>query len=1355
MNSDCLVFPFSFLWLQSIACQVHDKCLRETCGESTALPGSSVECLTYSHSAFSNPSAGTCKANRTTNSHVSNTPALSAHYINVDVVLAAPSLCWLRFNGLWPAPTKMRVKSYPKDRTILGQWTHQTHGNRIDRVQFGHLHLQNTASNSLFTIPHPQCTPHVPSQITLNTSCCTFIALPHADMIENKNYSVSTQEGIIDCDTKFSSAIFKSVSFLTSGRNLNVLMGARYSSELDPISKGRNQKDVRDACLAHYTSSVSSAFKKLCEGHGYSDLMLQDSAEVKANIRVVSLHMELTPTDDGSHSAVVSFRVFAHRDMFFKCAKWGMKLDLVLRKFHVQRQSGDISYGSTDLTVSLSRSRIAACAGLTRCGELYFHQNHFSPTSCIRWRDSKTLSLIVVKLGTPILVARMKMLTMQVPKLQKKLERMMHTLGDLRDEYVKAWNASHGETEQLSQWDDSVEEPDNIRVARDANHDIVLRLRLVKRLKENCLAARALIFTKASIEKVDQHATETGAYSKVEFDTTPLYPHTHSLNHTPPCPFAHTLTHTTKYPLFCLFAHTYTHSVHCLGFAPVHTIAQLLEHSQKHAFILSHTHSFAPTPTHTPSHTSSPITHTTSHSLACAHTPPLAFSLSDTYPYPHSHTRPHTLKMRLNVSQPHVVQLLAHSSHPLPSFTPYIHFLLSLLSPNPIMHTSHTLLSYTPLIFSPHPLLSYTPLIPTYTPLIHSPHPLPSSSYALFSCTPRIRSPHPLLLSTPLIHSCHPLLSSTPRNHFPRPLLSFTLLIHSPHIYIQSHKQACAHLVQHVILLFPLHPPKDNFGPDDLGHEAAMAEIPSLVIKESNLPPSHVIASALNLEVGVATYRDPDGTKGKRTSPSYASAAAGGSGGLAPAAGIAPSEVKGIAVYAGPYAAPFVAEFVADTEGECENTFEVPAVFESRDGPAEKMQHCYLYPQNNPHYWLWITKQNVLVEQLGAMGLSLEVTEASSDRKRIIFSTSSGGILAEDVDAVCKTIAEDEGLNVEEMFDIDSIQVGKVNAYCNAVDPAMVSGAALSHGSSDLTSNSVHRPSWLASMTSRRRNARCSWRALAWLSSRSALPQLSWRSGLRTAVRLLLPPSPRSARKSPPAAYRLLRKRPRSSLQPSVSSLMGMSGHLLNLRLRLRSRLFSGVRCRPPRSRPLITLPNLLRLISPPFPRMTKLRMEWTSHRPIRGSRSRVGALPAPFRPLSRPNVPLLLPASRLAALDGLALLETQMVPRKRTRCKGCNPHYPGLTDVRTDGNSEELHVQQAWFYAHRLNITKAIKNMPRLAFSNKSLEKVLAKFSVISCFRVAFTSTTNTTTTTTITTTTTTHCSQKSSNFCTTQTAC
>jgi hypothetical protein len=80
----------------------------------------------------------------------------------------------------------------------------------------------------------------------------------------------------------------------------------------------------------------------------------------------------------------------------------------------------------------------------------------------------------------------------------------------------------------------------------------------------------------------------------------------------------------------------------------------------------------------------------------------------------------------------------------------------------------------------------------------------------------------------------------------------------------------------------------------------------------------------------------------------------------------------------------------------------------SRDGPAEKMQQCYLYPQNNPHYWLWISKQNVLVEQLGAMGLSLEVTEASSDRKRIIFSTSSGGISAEDVDAVCKAIAEDE-----------------------------------------------------------------------------------------------------------------------------------------------------------------------------------------------------------------------------------------------------------------------------------------------------------------------------------------------------------
>jgi hypothetical protein len=70
---------------------------------------------------------------------------------------------------------------------------------------------------------------------------------------------------------------------------------------------------------------------------------------------------------------------------------------------------------------------------------------------------------------------------------------------------------------------------------------------------------------------------------------------------------------------------------------------------------------------------------------------------------------------------------------------------------------------------------------------------------------------------------------------------------------------------------------------------------------------------------------------------------------------------------------------------------------------------------------------------------------------------------------------------------------------------------------------------------------------------------------------------------SPPAANRLPRKLPRSSLRPSVSSLTGKSGQLWDLRLRLRSSLLSGVRCRPPRSRPPMPLPSLLRLISPPL----------------------------------------------------------------------------------------------------------------------------------------------------------------------------
>jgi hypothetical protein len=75
-----------------------------------------------------------------------------------------------------------------------------------------------------------------------------------------------------------------------------------------------------------------------------------------------------------------------------------------------------------------------------------------------------------------------------------------------------------------------------------------------------------------------------------------------------------------------------------------------------------------------------------------------------------------------------------------------------------------------------------------------------------------------------------------------------------------------------------------------------------------------VIASALNLEVGVATYRDPDGTKGKKTPhPTQALLPA------VPAAWLLlrwyrPLRDKGHRrLRRGPYyAASFVAEFVAD-----------------------------------------------------------------------------------------------------------------------------------------------------------------------------------------------------------------------------------------------------------------------------------------------------------------------------------------------------------------------------------------------------------------------------------------------------------
>ena len=71
-------------------------------------------------------------------------------------------------------------------------------------------------------------------------------------------------------------------------------MGTRYAAEVDPIANVRNKKELRDDCTKHFTDAVSSALKTVCEENGYSGLICQDSVSEKANIRVASLHMELT-----------------------------------------------------------------------------------------------------------------------------------------------------------------------------------------------------------------------------------------------------------------------------------------------------------------------------------------------------------------------------------------------------------------------------------------------------------------------------------------------------------------------------------------------------------------------------------------------------------------------------------------------------------------------------------------------------------------------------------------------------------------------------------------------------------------------------------------------------------------------------------------------------------------------------------------------------------------------------------------------------------------------------------------------------------------------------------------------------
>jgi hypothetical protein len=238
-------------------------------------------------------------------------------------------------------------------------------------------------------------------------------------------------------------------------------------------------------------------------------------------------------------------------------------------------RSGDIVYGTNDITVSLTRSRIAGCARLSRSGEVHFPQNHAFPTSCIRWRDSKTLSLIAAMVGAPILVPRLEMLTDQIPKLRTGLERMVRALGTLHAAYITEWNTTHGETEQLTGWDGGLEGSDNIRAAREKNLGVILKPRLAQRIQENCLAARELIFTKVSIEEVEQHATGTGTYSKVDSIITP------STHTTTPIlsvmhPLAHLLTHPLMQPTILSSASSPTHAL-------IHKLTHALSHIPTHA----------------------------------------------------------------------------------------------------------------------------------------------------------------------------------------------------------------------------------------------------------------------------------------------------------------------------------------------------------------------------------------------------------------------------------------------------------------------------------------------------------------------------------------------------------------------------------------------------------------------------------------------------------------------------------------------------------------------------------------------------------------------------------------------------
>jgi hypothetical protein len=64
-------------------------------------------------------------------------------------------------------------------------------------------------------------------------------------MIENKNYNLDTEEAVIDCESKFDVTIFKSAPFLAYGR-MDVLLGTRYATEMDPIANVRNRRELRD-----------------------------------------------------------------------------------------------------------------------------------------------------------------------------------------------------------------------------------------------------------------------------------------------------------------------------------------------------------------------------------------------------------------------------------------------------------------------------------------------------------------------------------------------------------------------------------------------------------------------------------------------------------------------------------------------------------------------------------------------------------------------------------------------------------------------------------------------------------------------------------------------------------------------------------------------------------------------------------------------------------------------------------------------------------------------------------------------------------------------------------------------------